>query len=244
MDNRHAVFGVLLAGGLGRRMGGGDKFLRQVNGRPLLAHVVERASPQVAGLLINANGDAGRLGSFAQPVAADVVAGFAGPLAGVLTGLEWVRAHVPSCAWVMSFATDTPFFPTDLVVRLMARVRDENADIGRAASGGRTHPVFALWSVALASSLREALTIEGMRKIDAWTARYRVATVDFPSEPYDPFFNVNTPEDLGEAERLFTLSSGDAKCDRSLSRLDGTPRLAQLDRRARCRTNPILRPSR
>jgi molybdopterin-guanine dinucleotide biosynthesis protein A len=108
----------------------------------------------------------------------------------------------------------------------MARVRDENADIGRAASGGRTHPVFALWSVALASSLREALIVERLRKIDAWTARYRVATVDFPSEPYDPFFNVNTPEDLREAERLFALTSGDTKCDRSLSRLDGTPRLA------------------
>jgi molybdenum cofactor guanylyltransferase len=211
MDNRHAVFGVLLAGGLGLRMGRGDKFLRQVEGRPLLAHVIERASPQVAGLLINANGDADRLGSFALPVAADVVAGFAGPLAGVLTGLEWVRAHAPDCAWVVSFATDTPFFPTDLVARLTERVRDENADIGCAASGGRSHPVFAVWPVALASSLREALIVEGLRKIDTWTARYRVAIVDFASERYDPFFNVNTREDLHEAERVFALASGDAQ---------------------------------
>ena len=192
-------------------MGGGDKFLRQVNGRPLLAHVIERASPQVAGLAINANGDARRLGPFALPVAADVIEGFAGPLAGVLTGLEWVRAHAPRFAWVMSFATDTPFLPRNLVARLMEQVRREGAEIGCAASGGRTHPVFGLWPVALAPSLREALTVEGMRKIDTWTARYRVATVDFASEPYDPFFNVNKPEDLEEAERLLALASGRAR---------------------------------
>jgi molybdenum cofactor guanylyltransferase len=206
-DERHAVFGVLLAGGLGRRMGGGDKFLRQVNGRPLLAYVIERALPQVAGLVINANGDPGRFGPFALPVAADVVEGFAGPLAGILTGLEWVCVHVPGCAWVASFATDTPFLPRDLVVRLMAQVRMEKAEIGCAASGGRTHPVFGLWPVVLAPSLREALTAEGMRKVDIWTGRYRVATVDFPSEPYDPFFNVNRPEDLQEADRLLALAN-------------------------------------
>jgi molybdopterin-guanine dinucleotide biosynthesis protein A len=209
-DEHDAVFGVLLAGGLGRRMGG-DKFLRQLNGRPLLAHVIERASSQVAGLVINANGDPARFATFALPVAADVVEGFAGPLAGILTGLEWVRAHALGCAWVMSFATDTPFLPRDLVARLMEQVRSERAEIGCAASGGRTHPVFGLWPVALAPSLREALTIEGMRRIDAWTARYRVATVDFPSEPYDPFFNVNKPEDLEEAERLLAPARGRAR---------------------------------
>jgi molybdopterin-guanine dinucleotide biosynthesis protein A len=211
-DERHAVFGVLLAGGLGRRMGGGDKFLRWVNGKPLLTHVIERASPQVAGLVISANGDPGRFGQFALlPVAADVVEGFAGPLAGILTGLEWVRAHVPGCAWVASFATDTPFLPRDLVVRLMTQVRREGAEIGCAASGGRTHPVFGLWPVAIAPSLREALMAEGMRKVDAWTGRYRVATVDFSNEPCDPFFNINRPEDLQEAERLLALANDRAR---------------------------------
>ncbi|MGE5442737.1 MAG: molybdenum cofactor guanylyltransferase MobA [Bacteroidota bacterium] len=224
-DEPRAVFGVLLAGGRGRRMGGGDKFLRLLDDRPLLAHVIDRAAPQVAGLMISANGDVRRLGPFALPVAADVIEGLAGPLAGVLTGLEWVRVHAPRCAWVMSFATDTPFFPRNLVTRLMERVRREGAQIGCAASGGRAHPVFGLWPVVLASSLREALTVEGMRKIDAWTARYRVATVDFPSEPYDPFFNVNTPEDLEEAERLLALASEHARCSRSVSRLDRTSRL-------------------
>jgi molybdenum cofactor guanylyltransferase len=208
---REAVFGVLLAGGLGRRMGGGDKFLRQVCGRPLLAHVIERASPQVAGLVINANGDPARFAPFGLPVATDVVEGFAGPLAGILTGLQWVRAHVPGCAWLASFATDTPFFPNDLVIRLLEAVHGEDAEIGCAASGGRTHPVFGLWPVALAPTLRRALAIEGVRKIDAWTARYRVATAWFPSEPYDPFFNVNEPADLQEAEALLPLATRSAR---------------------------------
>jgi molybdenum cofactor guanylyltransferase len=205
------VYGVLLAGGLGRRMGGGDKFLRQVHGRPLLAHVIERASPQVAGLVINANGDPSRFAAYSLPVATDVVDGFLGPLAGILTGLEWVRAHAPGCAWVASFATDTPFFPDDLVVRLLDSVRAEAAEIGCAASGGRTHPVFGLWPVTLAPALRRALTAEGMRKIDAWTARYRVAIASFPSEPYDPFFNVNEAADLQKAEALVPGAATDAR---------------------------------
>jgi molybdopterin-guanine dinucleotide biosynthesis protein A len=188
--------------------GAATSSLRQLNGRPLLAHVIERASPQVAGLVINANGDARRLEPFALPVVADVIKGFAGPLAGVLTALEWVRVHAPRCAWVASFATDTPFFPTDLVARLVERVRREQAELGCTASNGRTHPVFGLWPVALTPSLRQALIIEGMREIRAWTARHRVAIVEFPSEPYDPFFNVNTPEDLEEAEMLPALASG------------------------------------
>lgn len=206
-----AVFGVLLAGGLGRRMGGGDKFMQPLAGRPLLAHVIERARPQVAGLIINANGDPARLASYRLPVAADVVEGFVGPLAGILTGLEWVRAHVPGCGWLASFATDTPFFPDNLVARLLDSVRAEEADIGCAASGGRTHPVFGLWPVALAPALRLAVTTEGVRKIDAWTARYRVAIARFFSDPYDPFFNVNEAADLQRAEALLPFAVPDAR---------------------------------
>ena len=205
------VNGVLLAGGRGRRMGGGDKFLRQLNGRPLLAHVIERARPQVAGLVINANGDPARFAAYALPAAADVVQGFLGPLAGILTGLEWVRAHAPACPWLASFASDTPFFPDDLVVRLLEGVQAEEAEIGCAASGGRTHPVFGLWPVTLAPALRRALTSEGVRKIDAWTARYRVAIAVFPSEPYDPFFNVNDAADLQQAEALLPLAARGAR---------------------------------
>jgi molybdenum cofactor guanylyltransferase len=204
---RTPVFGVLLAGGRGQRMGGGDKFLQPLGGRPLLARVIERAAPQVLGMVISVNGDVGRFAAFALPVAADVVEGFAGPLAGILTGLEWAQAHAPHCALVASFATDTPFVPEDLVARLLAAVAHDQAEIGCACSGGRSHPVFGLWPVALAPALRQALA-EGIRKVDAWTAGYRVADAVFPNKPFDPFFNVNTPEDLEEAGRLLALATG------------------------------------
>jgi molybdenum cofactor guanylyltransferase len=199
---RPPVVAVLLAGGLSRRMGGGDKCLRPLGGRPILAHVVERARPQMDAMVLNANGDPARFAGFGLPVAADVVEGFAGPLAGVLTGLEWALAHQPGAAWVASVATDTPFFPRDFVARLLAAVAADGAELACAASGGQTHPVFGLWPTALAGELRRALIEEGVRKIDAWTARHRLAVVEFPIGRVDPFFNANRPEDLAEAERL------------------------------------------
>ena len=183
-------------------MGGGDKCLRLLGGRPILAGVIERARPQAATLLLNANGDPQRFSGFSLPVAADVVPGHAGPLAGVLTGLEWAAAHRPGCAWVASIATDTPFFPRDLVARLLAVVATDGEQLACAASAGQAHPVFGLWPVALAGELRRALVEEGVRKIDAWTARYRLAVVEFPVGAVDPFFNANRPEDLAKAERL------------------------------------------
>jgi molybdopterin-guanine dinucleotide biosynthesis protein A len=196
------VVGLLLAGGLSRRMGGGDKCLRPLGGKPILAHIVARARPQVGALILNANGDAARFGDFDLPVAGDVIEGFAGPLAGVLTGLEWARAHAPGARWVASFASDAPFFPKDLVARLMAATEEAAADMACATSGGQAQPVFALWPVRLAGDLRRAMSIEDMRKVDAWTGRYKLATADFAVTPVDPFFNVNRPEDLAAAEEL------------------------------------------
>ena len=201
-DNDSVVAGVILAGGRARRMGGGDKCLHRLGGKTLLEHVIDRARPQVSRLVLNANGDPGRFAQFGLPVAADAIGGFAGPLAGVLTGLEWAREHAPDCPWVASFATDTPFFPEDLVARMLAAVDEEGADIACAASGGRSHPVFGLWPVRLADDLRHALAVEEIRKIDLWTARYRLVTIEFPTEPRDPFFNVNRPDDLTHAEGL------------------------------------------
>lgn len=196
------VAGVILAGGRARRMGGGDKCLHRLGDKTILEHVIDRARPQVSPLILNANGDPGRFAEFGLAVATDVIDGFAGPLAGILTGLEWARGHAPDCPWVASFATDTPFLPEDLVARMLAAVADANADIACAASGGRSHPVFGLWPVRLAGELRHALADEDMRKIDLWTARYRLVTVEFPAAPRDPFFNVNRPDDLAVAERM------------------------------------------
>jgi molybdopterin-guanine dinucleotide biosynthesis protein A len=199
------VLGVLLAGGQSRRMGGGDKCLRPLGHGTILEAVIARARPQVAGLVLNANGDPARFAAFDLPVAGDVVGDFAGPLAGVLTGMAWARAHHPGWPWIATIATDTPFYPRDLVARLLDAVQG-GADLACAASGGRAHPVFGLWPVRLEAELRQAMTAEGVRKVDVWTARYRLAEVAFPTEPVDPFFNANRPEDLAMAERM--LSAG------------------------------------
>jgi molybdopterin-guanine dinucleotide biosynthesis protein A len=202
MPPEPSVVGLLLAGGLARRMGGGDKCLRLLAGRPILAHVVERLAPQTRRLVLNANGDPARFAGFRLPVVADSVAGFAGPLAGLLAGLEWARIEAPDCPLLLSAPTDAPFLPRDLVRRLLELRAAESAEIAMAASGGQVHPVVGLWPVTLAEDLRHALVDEGIRKVDAWTARHRVAVVDFPIEGHDPFFNANRPEDLAEAEAL------------------------------------------
>jgi molybdopterin-guanine dinucleotide biosynthesis protein A len=196
------VLGVLLAGGQSRRMGGGDKCLRPLGGRTILEHVIDRVRPQVGSLLLNANGDPARFARFGLAVAEDAVAGFAGPLAGVLTGMEWAAANRPGTAWVATIATDSPFLPQDLVARLLAAVADDGADLACAASNGQPHPVMGLWPVRLAADLRRAMVDDGVRKVDVWTARHRLATVAFEVAGVDPFFNTNRPEDLALAERL------------------------------------------
>lgn len=200
------VSGVLLAGGLARRMGGGDKCLRQFAGAPLLERIIRVVRPQVSPLIVNAAGDPVRFEKFALPVVADVIEGFAGPLAGILTGLEWTAANAPGVEWMASFATDAPFLPEGLVQRMMVAREQAGADLACAQSGGRTHPVFGLWPVRLRGELRRAMVEEDMRKIDKWTARYRIVHVDFACDPVDPFFNINRDEDLKEAERLLAAA--------------------------------------
>ena len=197
-----ATVGVLLAGGRSRRMGGGDKCLRPLAGQSVLARVVACARPQVAALVLNANGDPDRFADYRLPVAADVVADFAGPLAGVLTGMEWAQSHAVECHWIATFPTDAPFLPADLVARLADACRTEGADLACTASAGRRHPVIGLWPVRLAAALRDALVNQNIRKIDRWTEPYKLAVVEWPSTPIDPFFNANSPEDLITAERL------------------------------------------
>ena len=165
--------GLLLAGGRARRMGGGDKCLRTLAGATLLERAIDRARPQVGHLLLNANGDPARFADFGLEVVADVIEGFAGPLAGVLSGMAWMARHRPAGRWLATFATDAPFFPRDLVARMRRAAEEGDADAVRAASAGRAHPVFGLWRVSLRGDLERAMGA-GVRKIDAWTARHRL----------------------------------------------------------------------
>lgn len=197
------VLGLLLAGGQSRRMGGGDKALRLLNGMPLIERVITRMRPQVGDMIINANGDPTRFAAFGLPVVADSLHDFPGPLAGVLAGLDWAAVHRPGWDFVVSVATDAPFLPDDLVRRLLQATQQAGADLACATSGGRTHPVFGLWSVRLREDLRRAMVDEGIRKVDLWTGRYQLVTVPFADQPIDPFFNANRPEDLTTAaERM------------------------------------------
>ncbi|MGC2413840.1 MAG: molybdenum cofactor guanylyltransferase MobA [Stellaceae bacterium] len=202
------IVGLLLAGGQSRRMGGGDKALRLLDGQTLLDHVIARVRPQVAALVLNANGDPSRFARFGLPVVADSIEGFAGPLAGILAGLDWTAANRPDCEFVVSLATDAPFLPADLVARLVEGMNTAGAELACAASGGQPHPVIGLWPVHRREELRQALAVDGIRKVDVWTARYRLATVDFPIGAIDPFFNANRPEDLDRAAALLHEAAG------------------------------------
>lgn len=199
------VPGVVLAGGLARRMGGGDKPLRKIGARTILDRVIERLKPQCDCLLLNANGDPQRFALFGLPVIADGVKNHPGPLAGILAALDWAAANRPNTQWIVSAPGDCPFLPRDLVARLLQALHAQGAELAVAASCGRVHPVIGLWCVALRDALRRALIIEGLRKVDDWTGRYRLATVAWPAEPLDPFFNANTIDDLAEAERLAAI---------------------------------------
>ncbi|MDY0882540.1 molybdenum cofactor guanylyltransferase MobA [Dongia soli] len=198
--------GILLAGGLARRLGGGDKGLLEIGGRSILERTIACLMPQLDSLVLNANGDPARFAAFGIPVASDRIAGFPGPLAGLLTGMEWAAERYPLCRWVLTAPTDCPFLPADLVARL-AEASDERTEVAMARSSGRQHPVVGLWRIDLREKLRAALVEEGLRKVGDWTDRCKSIVVDFETTPCDPFFNVNTPEDLALAERLISAGS-------------------------------------
>jgi molybdopterin-guanine dinucleotide biosynthesis protein A len=196
------VLVVLLAGGLARRMGGGDKCLLPLGPVTILDHVIARLEPQAAHLMINANGDPQRFARFGLPVVGDAVAGFVGPLAGVLTGMRYAQQNLAQISDIVTVPTDGPFVPRDLVARLVAARAAAHAELAVASSGGRTNPVVGLWPVRLADALEQALVAERISKVDIWTARYNLVEVAFSTDPVDPFFNANTPDELAEAERL------------------------------------------
>lgn len=193
-------FGVILAGGQATRMGGGDKAMVPLKGRRVMDFVMERFVPQVDQCVINANGDPVRFAEFALPVVADSIDGFQGPLAGVLAGLDWAASR--GAEHIVTVAADTPYLPQDLVPQLLLASELQGQPIALAATveSGKTwrHPTFGLWPVALRDDLRAALDV-GVRKVVAWADQHGVADAVFPTEPFDPFFNINTPADLAQA---------------------------------------------
>ena len=198
---------LFLAGGEGRRLGGVDKAMLPLAGRPLIAHVMARLASQSSELLISANGDPSRFAQFGRPVVADDPAGRHGPLAGLLAGLDWLARERPAVTHVLSLPADTPFPPPDLVPQLDAARRAADAEIAVAVSGGRVHHAVALWPVAIRTALRSALDEDGERAVSRFAARFPRATVEWPVFPHDPFFNVNTADDLARAEAIaLTLS--------------------------------------
>jgi molybdopterin-guanine dinucleotide biosynthesis protein A len=198
---------ILLAGGRATRLGGGDKCLRELGGRPLLDRVMDVLRPQTGKLVLNANGDPARFAAFGLPVVADDLPDHPGPLAGILAGLDWVAAHHAESPFALSVSTDCPFLPADLVTRFAAAQAAGDADIVLAESLGRLHPVIGLWRVALRADLRHALTQEGIRKVERFCDRHRTVGVNFAADRCDPFFNVNTETDLAAAERLFAAGA-------------------------------------
>ncbi len=202
MTEQPRTVGLVLAGGLARRMGGGDKALIRIGGEAILDRVLAVLRGSCAPIILNANGDPARFARYGLPVIADSVPDFAGPLAGILAGLDWAAAHAPGAEWVVSVPGDCPFLPPDLVNRLHATRAGVGTPLACARSGEWRHPVVGLWRVDLRDDLRQALTVEDLRKIEIWTARHGVAIASWPDQPIDPFFNVNTPDDVATADRV------------------------------------------
>jgi molybdenum cofactor guanylyltransferase len=196
------TLGLILAGGLARRMGGGDKARICIGGATILERVLGRLKPQCSRIVINANDDHSRFADTCLPVVADSVPDHAGPLAGILAGLDWTAANAPACEWLASVPCDCPFLPRDLVARLHEARAKAGAPLACARSGEWQQPVVGLWPVTLREDLRHALVSESVHKIGLWTARHGVGIADWPAAPVDPFFNVNTPEDAARAAAL------------------------------------------
>jgi molybdenum cofactor guanylyltransferase len=196
------TLGLVLAGGLARRMGGGDKARIKIGGATILQRVLTCLGPQCSRIIINANGDPARFADTELPVVADSVPDFAGPLAGILAGLDWAAENAPDNEWLLSVPGDCPFLPKDLAQRLHEARSEAGARLACARSGEWRHPVIGVWPVALREDLRRALVGENLHKIELWTARHGIAIADWPDRPVDPFFNVNTPEDAARAEAL------------------------------------------
>ena len=198
------TFGLVLAGGLARRMGGGDKALMKIGRSTIIDRVLATLSGQCVDIVINANGDPARFADTGCAVVPDSLPDFPGPLAGILAGLDWLAAQDNGIEWLLSVPGDCPFLPDDLVERLHAARRQMGAGVPLACarSGEWRHPVVGLWPLALRVDLRRAIVEEGVRGVEFYAARHGVAIADWPDQPFDPFLNVNTPDDVAKAQAI------------------------------------------
>ena len=201
-EKKHNITAVILAGGKAKRMGGDDKAFIKLNHKNFIENAIEKLQKQTKTLIINANGDPKRFRKYPYPVCPDTIKGFQGPLAGILTAMEWAQHNKPNHAFIVSIAVDTPFFPDNLIFKFVQKQKAENADIVLAKSQGNIHPVFGLWKIALAQNLRNALEKENLRKIRLWTDHHHCVTQNFSSSPHDPFFNANTPQEKEKAQKI------------------------------------------
>lgn len=203
MNASESVVGIILAGGLARRMGGGDKCLLPLAGKTLLQRAIDRAGPQVDQLLLNANGNSLRFARTRLPVVPDVYSNNLGPLAGIHAGLHWMASHSSNAEWLVSFASDTPFFPENLTGALVGAAKSSKLVV--ATSKLKLHPVFALWHISLKSEIEAVLQTGEAPRLQDWIKAQGALEVDFPADTYDPFFNINTPQDLYAAEPISAL---------------------------------------
>ncbi len=202
MQNQTLCMGVILAGGQSRRMGGGDKCLLKLGDRTIVQHTVERAQAQINRLLLNCNGEEARFNFIGLPIVKDIFEGWRGPLAGIHASLHWMTEHHPSTKWLASFAADTPFFPEDLVARLLEHAEDNGCEVIVATHKNKIQPLFALWNISLLPTLEEHLLNAGDPKMQAWINSQRHICVEFENTYQDPFFNINTPIDYDAAETM------------------------------------------
>lgn len=205
MSISQSVVGVILAGGLAKRMGGGDKCLLPLAGKTLLQRTVERAQPQVGSLLLNANGSSLRFARTRLPVIPDVFPNNLGPLAGIHAGLKRMHDDNPNAEWLASFASDTPFFPTDLVERLRGATAASKSLLAVAASKNRIHPIFSLWHASLLEKVEQQLQSGDIPRLQDWVKQQNMVQVEFAADAFDPFLNINTPQDLYAAEPIAAL---------------------------------------
>lgn len=202
MLNHTMCVGVILAGGQSRRMGGGDKCLLYLHEKTLVQHTLDRAKPQVNTLLLNCNGEEARFNFVGLPIVKDIFEGWRGPLAGIHASLNWMAENHPSSKWLASFAADTPFFPEDLVARLLEHAEKNGCEVVVATHKNEMQPLFALWNISLLHKLEGHLQNNGNPKMQAWIKSQEYICVEFEKVYQDPFFNINTPADYDAAEYM------------------------------------------